>query len=267
MENTLKDISQLTGYMPLFELNYNINISLKNRYVYVETAKVASSTIKHALLRLELESAEVPYEADGNLLHFSPEFETYPSFSLDIHHSHVVSPFVKPFQLDEPTLVDILNSKEYFTFCFVRNPYARVLSCYLDKIMKNSPEKVPVLRLLGRNTSDLEQELAFEEFVDAICSQASYDMDHHWRVQSSQLLLPLVRYDLIGKIESFGEDLSRLDNALGGRLKSYLKPIAPHRTDSQNRLGNYYNDSLRKKVYEKFQPDFKNFGYSEEFPA
>ena len=123
-------------------------ISLKYRYLFCNTPKVACSTIKLTLARAELEDDTFEYENDEYI------------------HDRELSPLLKPTMLPNP--VDRLD--RFFKFCFVRNPAARLLSAYLDKIVRNKPEKLLVLEALNRSNDPL-YEISFPEFVEVVCDQ------------------------------------------------------------------------------------------------
>lgn len=105
---------------------YSTHISLKHNYLYVETPKVACSTIKKTLQTMEVEN--VNFHRDN------PNIKVH-------ENSLLLSPSsVGDFQ-------KLLNS-EIFKFCFSRNPYTRLLSAYLQKICTNRPQKKLILRQL-----------------------------------------------------------------------------------------------------------------------
>ncbi|MBD0335929.1 MAG: sulfotransferase family 2 domain-containing protein [Cyanobacteria bacterium Co-bin13] len=127
----LCEASQFSKYVEAELFNLSIHISLKHRYLYVDTPKVGCSTIKLTLQRLELEDEQFARD----------DFE-------DIH-LRKFSPLLMPIQVGP--LDAFLSRSDIFKFCFVRNPYTRVLSCYLDKIAAPHPIKAQILRQLVRN--------------------------------------------------------------------------------------------------------------------
>ena len=107
-----------------------------------------------------------------------------------------------------------------YLFCFVRNPYTRLLSCYLDKIARGHPEKANILRFLKLNDNDLSYELSFTDFVNAVVQQDPFDMDPHWRIQTEQCFLNYINYSYIGRFESFAEDIIKILDAIFSDLDS-----------------------------------------------
>ncbi|MFX7776439.1 sulfotransferase family 2 domain-containing protein, partial [Acinetobacter baumannii] len=84
---------------------------------------------------------------------------------------------------------------------FVRNPFTRVLSGFLDKIRRNQPQKAQILRMSGRSGHDLSVEISFSEFIDAICAMPDSMLDVHWALQSQVIFLDSINYDFIGRFE------------------------------------------------------------------
>lgn len=224
--------------------NYSINISLQYNYLYTETPKGACSTIKTTLQKMELNDPDL----------YRDEFE-------DIHDRNH-SPLLMPSQIGN--LDTFFEGKRLYKFCFSRNPFSRLLSSYMDKIVTNKPEKKPVLQALGKDTSNLDQEVTFEEFVSLVYDQDILGMNPHWRTQFYQTFQENIEYDFIGKVENLGEDLKTVLSKINPNYQSFLSNERRHATGSNNLLEQYYTPQLIKQVQEKFEKDFKYFGYSFE---
>ncbi|MGB5264133.1 MAG: sulfotransferase family 2 domain-containing protein, partial [Lutimonas sp.] len=174
------NLSKYAKFTTLEQLNYAVYVSLKEKYVFVETAKVACSTIKLTLQRLEL-----------NDRNFSRE-------NFQDVHDRAYSPLLKLQQI--PNFEQALKNDNFFRFCFVRNPYTRTLSAYLDKILGNSArEKSIILSQLGHDMRDMSIHISFEEFISAIEKQPISMMDNHWRHQYYSTYQETIRYDFIGR--------------------------------------------------------------------
>jgi hypothetical protein len=220
------------------------DISLKNRYLYVQTPKVATSTISRRLIKLELTDTPIKQSRVG----------LHPRVTAAVH--------VKPYQLPDALLEEVVLSGKYLRFCFVRHPYSRVLSAYLDKIVSRERPSALVYAHFDRSYSDPEHTVSFAEFLAYL--QATLDRrdawDPHWRPMTSILRPDLVPYDEIGKIETFEEDFQRINLRLGGIL-----PVAasatPHRTDAARKVDEIYTGPLRETVRAIYGADFEAFGY------
>jgi len=235
--------NELAAFMTLREFNYQVNISLKHKYVYLEVAKAACSTIKKRLIDYEV--APLSYG------------------DRKIHTDNFSSPFVKPFQLDSTALQHILFSGEFYRFSFVRNPYARVLSAYLDKIVQHKPQVRKVLRILGLPDDDdavAGTDLTFEQFVESIENTPLKSLDHHWRPQYLQLMHPLLKLDFIGKVESFEDDWSEVASRIG-LSGDAGENVLWHQTGARKKFKQYYNFGLQERVRIVYRKDFEIYGY------
>ena len=244
MENYKKEIRKYIQHVKYNNFEYSINISLKHKYVYVETPKVGCSTIKDTLQRMELDYPDLVRD-DAN----------------DIHDRQY-SPLLCPSQtcgLDR-----LLSNPDYFIFCFVRNPYTRLLSAYLDKIAAENPHKGSILRAMGEDPSNLSKEVSFKEFVDVVCNLSVYDMNVHWRTQYYQTFQDSIKYDYIGRLENFKNDCDYVFSKIKPNYKDYYHSETRHATNASSLLKKYYDDHLQEKVFSKYKIDFEYFGYSKD---
>ncbi len=228
-------------YISAQTFNYSINISLQHKYIFVETPKVACSSIKLSLQRLEIGDP-----------HFS-----WHKF-MDVHNRDF-SPLLKPSQVCG---FDKLIAREDFSvFCFVRNPYSRLLSCYLDKIVGNRPPKKQILIEMGIDPIDIETEVSFQQFVEMISQQDIIKMNPHWRPQYYQTCQGVIQYDAIGKFESFPQDFSQILSQISPNFTDYFSNERRHQTFADSLLEKYYTTRLRDLVAELYAVDFQHFDY------
>ncbi len=232
-------------FVPLENFVYSAHISLKHNYLYVQTPKAGHSTVKHALIRAELED---------------PEFQ-YPDTRL--MHERSVSPLLSPLQVGD--YAALFASNKLFKFCFVRNPYERLLSGYLDKIARPSEQRALLCRQLGL-TNPVDQDLTFGEFVNAIYDQSPIEMDNHWRPQYYQTFQDKIEYDFIGRVESLRIDFLKVGKRLGVDLAPYLRDERNHGQGAGSRLAEFMTDEIQATILDKYQLDFETFGYDEALP-
>lgn len=231
-------------HVRLKEFDYNIHISLKNQLMYVETPKVACSTIKLTLAKLELE--DVDY------------------FREDIHDRYL-SPLIRPSQVGD--FDKFLKRPDLVKFCFVRNPYERLLSSYLNKVGgRNEIIYTNLLCQLGLDQTDFSREISFAEFVSCVEQTPVSMMDSHWRPQYYQTFQESLDYDLVGRLENFEDDMRTLEKMISRDLSPYMSSWTLHQTNSKDRFSEYYDDDLLERVYELYRVDFEAFGYSPELP-
>lgn len=225
-------------------LNNLFHISVKHRYLFVHNPKVGSTTIKHSLNRLELKGTSV-------------NVHTIP-----MHPRITESPLIKPFQLSDELFETVLTAPDYIRFSFVRDPYARILSCYLDKIAHRRPEAKKIYHRLGMDIEDMTQDVSFDLFIDFLhemrAERGRWDL--HWRPQTHILRPRLINYTLLGRMEQFEQDYDRLNEMMNGILPKLVKR-GQHDTGARDQIQEFYTPDLRHKVAEIYDRDFEFFGY------
>ncbi|XP_062574293.1 carbohydrate sulfotransferase 8-like [Saccostrea cucullata] len=115
-------------------------------------------------------------------------------------------------------------------FMFVREPYGRALSGYVDKLFAPNPfywkltgrHIVKIVR--GRNASNSSlscgHDVTFPEFMKyvIISQKTSRDRDRHFYPMSEHCFPCSIKYDFIGKMETFGEDVAHLLDYLSSQF-------------------------------------------------
>lgn len=241
----VEDIAPLTGYCSIPQIVYSISVSIRFNYIYFETPKAACSTIKRFLIKNEFEDIRLPDPNDANFADF------------EALHLRDYSPLLNVRQLYP--FRKCLENGRFFKFCFVRNPYERVLSAYLDKIVRNRPQASQIKTILGRPASSSEP-IGFPDFVEAVCSTPVAMMDPHWKVQYFHTCMDTIAYDLVGKTESFDTDIETVRKATGLDAR-HLSVFSPHSTGAAEAIDSHYTPRLRKLVRDKYDMDFRVLGY------
>jgi len=177
-------------------------------------------------------------------------------------HDREFSPLVRPSQVKN--LDRFIYNHQPFKFCFVRNPYTRLLSAYLDKIQQTTPIKQNLIDFIEKKYSKTVDTIDFEFFVEVVCEQRPKQMNPHWRTQYYQTLNNQISYDFIGKFENFDEDFLTILRKIDSKAETFISHWKRHATNANESLADYYNPDLIKKVKEKFAIDFEFFGYDPE---
>ena len=229
-------------------LDHICDISEYSKSIYFGIPKTGCSTIRRTLQLIEL-------KGDTNLLP-------------DVIHDRTTSPLTGLFShLKSPE--ELLNSNNYFTFTFVRNPFSRLLSAYLDKFMLNNWEKK---RIMIELQIEPNSDFSFMDFLNVIKKTNVIDQDIHWMPQNCLLPKNVKSIDYIGKFESFDKDwneiLTTLNNRAFSSTKDHIKSqdITWHKTNSDRVLSKYYNKESTELVKELYIEDFKAFNYSVDLP-
>jgi hypothetical protein len=236
----LEDVSQFCGPVPPENVNYSIHISLKDKYIYVETPKAACSTMKLSLISLEL-GYDFPLEEQTS----------------GYIHLRDWSPLLTPKQVVSFTR---LLALPFLKFCFVRNPFTRVLSAYLDKIRRKTLQKKKWLSLFGNREPSAP--ITFSEFLMSVGRQPVGLMDSHWRPQYFQTFQQHISYDLVGRFETFSKDFLTLTKLLGHDRPLHMRRDANHKTDAASLLHDFYSEETEQLVQSIYEVDFEHFGYS-----
>lgn len=186
---------------------YIVGISHTHRFVWFRVAKVASTTIKDIFSKQQI---KMPIMSSS--YKFNPK-----------------------------------RYKNYFKFAFVRNPWARVVSCYCQKVENKNPRWA----FYYRECFDK----GFDYFVDFIDRQDLTSADRHIRLQTA--LIPVDKVDFIGHLENFDADLKYVLNTI------HVFPLRIHKKNPSNHLhySRYYNEKTQEIIARKYQSDIETFGY------
>lgn len=215
----------------------NTNVSLVNKYIYFAVDKVANSTIKKHFFEME----------------YAPVNKAVLSL-----YDPRCSPLLSPYQLPY-TPAELLIEGDFFKFAFVRNPYSRILSCYLDRVLTHTSRPSREFRK-ALNKSEFN----FSDFVSVICRQKPKLQNSHWRIQSDDILFELIDFDFIGKFENLSEDLSFVHSKIFGtpfNADVLGGNFSPKKTSASEKIAEFYTQDLLDKVYDAYRKDFEFFGY------
>jgi len=154
--------------------------------------------------------------------------------------------------------------KDYYSFSFVRNPYARIVSLYTfvsryvnatDKELWEQQDwyRWPISHAYLTTNS-------FSEFIRS----DYYDQDHATRGQFSWICdenRENIIVDFIGKTESLEEDFYKVLE----RLQLTELKLEKLNVSNKEDFRNYYsNEADMDYVYNKYQTDFEKFNYSRQ---
>lgn len=147
----------------------------------------------------------------------------------------------------------------WFWFCFVRNPYSRILSAYLDKIVRSRPQKKWVSRWLKRPVCE---PIAFLEFLDYLSAEG-LGRNLHWAPQAAISPVPVSRYNFIGRVEHLEDDLRFIVEKLFGSSHGITNRTR-HATGSSGKLKQFYGEEEMARVRELYRADFEAFRYPDD---
>ena len=146
----------------------------------------------------------------------------------------------------------------HFCFSFVRNPFDRLVSAYNNKILELDEVPGP-MQAMG-----LWHNMAFDQFLELVCSTPDEEIDIHLLPQATILCLDdQIIPGFIGRIEHMDHDWKALQHALRreglpslGDLPQKNRRRAEDRTD----VSQYFHDSgLKNLVLQRYEQDLKVF--------
>jgi len=151
-------------------------------------------------------------------------------------------------EIHHMSYTDILKQnptlKTYFSFGFVRNPWDRLLSGFLD---------------FKQNRRQF-REIDFKYFVQHIQDLGILN-DVHFRSQKQFLVDGENSVNFIGRFENLINDFAAICN----KANINLTPLHKHRTTKHKKYTEYYDKEMIKIVENIFKEDIKYFNY--EFGA
>ena len=140
---------------------------------------------------------------------------------------------------------DIISDKRY-KFSFVRNPYTRLVSCWQGWTKR---EDSPLF-----NNPLLTYNMSFSDFVYAVSKIPNDESNRHY-VSQATILDNGKLVDFIGKLENIESDWKTIQSKTGlGILKQQAKGKYTNHMS-------FYNDELKRIVYDRYIDDFKVFKY------
>jgi hypothetical protein len=238
----LVELDDAFGY-PGEQVDYLCNIGKQHAFMYFETPKVACSSIKRTLQQLELGSHGAPA---GNV------------------HDKRVSALYGAVSSGW-SLERIFRSSELFRFAFVRNPYARILSCYLEKIVQDEIERRRHQHWLG---FEQREPVSFLNFLQAIDRIPERDRDIHWKSQAATINDRFIHYHFIGRFEHLDRDFPVALSEMGVRSHApALQDINHHKTNARSRLQEFYGATELELARRIYRQDFIRYGYTYDLPA
>lgn len=195
-------------------------ISYKHKFIAIDIPKTGTTSIKHLLLPL-LDVEDIFSYPYFRLQKIQTEAEPTQDNMRHSTYSEIISKF--------------LNVKNYFKFCFVRNPWDRILSLYLFK-KHNAVNKIP-------------QDMSFEHFL--LLNSAEHFSDQYSYIDG------FGDFSFVGSFENLQQDFNEVCDKIGIPQQQLLhinKTRHKHYTE-------YYDDETREIVAQKHAKDIEYFGY------
>jgi len=216
----------------LWEIDARIALSLERKYCYVRVPKAANTAVTSTLFFHE--HGRVPERRlEGKRAFRRPS----------------AMPLFTPAKLEG-----------FFCFTFVRNPYDRLLSAYLSKLV--AAESKSPYREIGRaiRTRHGKGDLSFRAFCDYLAAEGPYG-NPHWYPQCDYVdAVGAERVSFVGRVENIAHDIAHVARTIFGRSdeKTYREGTT---SGASGVLAKYYDDATRAIARELYSEDFRRFGY------
>ena len=167
------------------------------------------------------------------------------------------------------------HPQEYHFYCFVRNPYARLKSAWVDKFANGHQWGYPhsirgkllrdirrFARQKGLPGGEPETLVPFATLVNYIDSQQDGHRNHHWDVQHEVLMTDVIHYSHVYKMETqFTEGITSIFSELGIDENWTKQAMAKPSNQSKKVKEAVYTPELAEQVKRIYASDFQIFGY------
>lgn len=176
-----------------------------------------------------------------------------------------------------------LARPDRFVFTAIRNPYARLLACYHDKIRTKQRDgsyyrgnlRAILTQHYGADLSDeADPRPGFRRFVlflrDTLRNRDRFWFDRHWTPQAQHLRSFTVNglpFDHMFHVEQFSEGVVPVLNRLPPDRRPGALPRFNVATRPDLPLDSYFDDLTLHLVHDIYRWDFELFGYKPFQPA
>lgn len=205
-------------------------ISRDDQFFYNRIPKVANSTILNTLVSYSTARRGIQPNVDSKRFYQRPAFASAAT-------AHAIK-------------------HKYYKFVFVRNPFTRVLSAYLDKVIR---QESPRYRKWALRKGQ-PQTPSFADFCRYLDDGGLY-ADAHWAPQVDCLLIPPSEFDFIGRFENLDEDLHKVLRRIFPDEQPVTHMAGPPRTFAGDKLNKHYSEREFSLIARLYSDDFRVFGY------
>ncbi len=156
-------------------------------------------------------------------------------------------------------VMEALADRQVYRFTVVREPVARTVSSFADKIVKGDKHKIKLMQYLKR---PVDSDMTLSEFLDIMAQDVgARDVDRHWRSQRLEVSYDFINYDFVG-------DMADLDGALTRILRRIFDVERPKVQDTRTSLGHKSKSAElidgmtatdRRNIEAAFGPDFEMY--------
>ncbi|MGI6240041.1 MAG: sulfotransferase family 2 domain-containing protein [Christensenellales bacterium] len=212
------------------------HISHEKQLIYLSNSKVACSSIKASIYDL------------GDLS--------------DYRRVHQVANACNDFELCVPWD----KYADYYKFTFVRNPFARLVSCYVNKLITDREKLGKTMQRLYFSRylfGYLNVDKGFHNWAARVCRIPDRLADRHF-VGQHYLIHDAKGRPLVEHVFRF-ENLAREYETIRERFA--LAPLPHYNKTKKGNWMDYYDLETARRVYKRYKRDIEAFGYEEVYDA
>lgn len=283
----LVDVRKLRSYGPAYS---SIVVSQKLKVVYIPVFKVGTTSMMWNIAFLENNTHVLKHsnQDPSELQHFLHDMSTEAWKSHSLCH------------MTDDEISQVLSDPSFLKFTFVRNPYSRLVSAFVDKVHGVSIDSMEYQRqmyaLFGNDLklrkAANDTRLTFDEYVRSVHkvllihqNSDEYDNDNeafednssrrdvHWRPQIELVHPDIIPVDFVGRFEHIERDQSvvldwmyrqtfrRMPQEMSVKMHS-SDPVLKQTLIQQL----HRNIELQKLVYQMYEEDFIRFQFATDVP-
>lgn len=218
------------------QVDRRVAISREKRFIYFRVPKAANSTVTATLYRRLTGEEHDPMGTSRRIRRYFARAHTLTSRELE-------------------------NLRErFYLFSFVRDPFARLLSAYLEKVRLAPPEFRAKRLVYRHHRRPLDQDVTFLEFCTFV-DEGGLLADAHWYPQVTFLPVGIDALHFLGRVENLHGDLREVFRAI---FREELPDVASkvhHATGASDKMREFYCDTAVEIVQRNYQADFQQLGY------
>ncbi|XP_068200440.1 carbohydrate sulfotransferase 11-like [Palaemon carinicauda] len=195
------------------------------------------------------------------------------------HWHHTAERLLRP-PTNRKSDISISMMKKYTKIILVRDPFARIVSAYLDKIARmrfSSLCRFIVRKYRPINSKLNQRQPSFEEFArflvdqtpisDDIKAKRNHRSDRHWFHYYANCAPCDIQYDIVATMETVHEDTRYIMEKYKLGLKDTVWNNHQAKSSSEEMAIKLFQElprNLTLELYQRYRVDFMMFGYGYE---
>lgn len=165
-----------------------------------------------------------------------------------------------------PEIKPVFEAQSAFLFTFVRHPETRVHSAYRNffvdlKNIARHKHMVPMKAFGFDPAKGAERNFdVFLDYVAATFEMDRFNTDSHWRLQTDNIAYTHLRFDFIGRVERYEDDIRTVFDR-GGAPGFPPEALLARRFNQSGQATTAVTPAQRTRIEALYAPDYEAFGY------